>query len=243
MWTKRKPFLESVLLCLSLLLTLLFVRVRWILLQELASFLLMSCGFPEHKGEQKGKEGKLHGSFWRSIWDPRQSTSCLGAEARTLAPLVIAECNRGLKAAFAEEHWLLTSARELTKGRKDDCDASFPQQWKEQIDSGKNVTGTTKGKIFWYSQLACWPLYSACYSNRHFFPLCFHAGEPKVNILHSSVKLQSSPPYLSLTTKEVNLSAKTYSLGDVAPRHLENQGWHLLWDMHFCHTCELSPWA
>jgi hypothetical protein len=28
MWTKRKPFLESVLLCLSLLLTLLFVRVR-----------------------------------------------------------------------------------------------------------------------------------------------------------------------------------------------------------------------
>jgi hypothetical protein len=38
-----------------------------------------------------------------------------------------------LKAAFAEEHRLLTWVHELTKGRKllDDCKASFPVKWKE----------------------------------------------------------------------------------------------------------------
>jgi hypothetical protein len=49
-----------------------------------------------------------------------------------------------------------------------------------------------------------------------FFPLCLLAGESKVNSLYSSIKPgRSSTPYLSLTSREANLSAKTYSFLDV----------------------------
>jgi hypothetical protein len=49
------------------------------------------------------------------------------------------------------------------------------------------VTGTTKGKNFWCSQLACWSV--TLLIKLTFFPLLLHAGEYKVNFLYSSIKL------------------------------------------------------
>jgi hypothetical protein len=58
---------------------------------------------------------------------------------------------------------------------------------------------------------------------------------PRLTNLYSSIKSGSLPPFLSLslTIREVNLIVKTYSLGDVEPRLLENQGQHPFWNMHF----------
>jgi hypothetical protein len=53
-----------------------------------------------------------------------------------------------------------------------------------------------------------------------------------VNFLYSSIKPHRLTP-LSLTTREVKLSAKTYNFRDVVPRHLENQDQHPFWDVHF----------
>jgi hypothetical protein len=92
------------------------------------------------------------------------------------------------------------------------------------VDSGENVTGITKGKTFdVLVSLLCLLI------KMTFSPLCLHMGKTKVNSLYSSVKLGSqSSTSLSLTRK-VNLSAKTNSFGDVAPRHLENRGQQSLW--------------
>jgi hypothetical protein len=69
-----------------------------------------------------------------------------------------------------------------------------------------------------------------------FFPLCLLAGESKVNSLYSSIKPgRSSTPYLSLTSREANLSAKTYSFLAVG-----HQGTWRTKASIYCGTCILS---
>jgi hypothetical protein len=66
-----------------------------------------------------------------------------------------------------------------------------------------------------------------------FFPLSLYMLESS-RLTPFTLQLNQAVfyPHLSLTTREINLPAKTHSFKDVASGHLENQGQHLLWDMH-----------
>jgi hypothetical protein len=99
----------------------------------------------------------------------------------------------------------------------------FSHRIKEQINSGENVTGTTKEKNFGYSHLACWPVYSAYYSNWH-FPFSVHMLE-NLRLKPFTLQLNQAVFYPSSHSDHyrINMSVKTYSFGDVIPRHPENQ--------------------
>jgi hypothetical protein len=106
-----------------------------------------------------------------------------------------------------------------------DRDACFPQKWKEQIDSGENVTGT-KGKTFGAASLHTGQLTLLVQTDIFSFD-SLHVGGPRLTLFILQLNQAFSSPLSLSDLQGVNLSAKTYSFGYVAPLHRENQGQYL----------------
>jgi hypothetical protein len=104
------------------------------------------------------------------------------------------------------------------------------------------VTRTIKGKNFWYNQLSCWPVYSACYSNWYLcvsvslsLPPSLHAVESKVKTLYSSIKPGNLLPLTSLWPPDIQLQrVDARKLGEPRTAPIVRHA--------FCHVLGLSLW-
>jgi hypothetical protein len=84
----------------------------------------------------------------------------------------------------------------------------------------QNVSRTTKGKSFWCSQPACWPVYGA-----DIFSLCLHAGDQRLTPFSLQLNQAVFTPYLSLTAEQLTSQ----------PRPSASDMW--------CQTCAEPRWA
>jgi hypothetical protein len=74
-----------------------------------------------------------------------------------------------------------------------------------------------KGEKTWCSQLACWPGWSACYSNWPFFPFVYLSLYMLRRLKLTLFTLQSSPLFFLWPTRSKPLWTKTCSFKDVVP--------------------------